>query len=437
MKKVKKAMTKPRIIPFTTMDEAMLHGSSARHHSNVHVEVRAPGKLDAGRVSDAVNQAMQDHPLARARQVDHKASEHNFQWEILPQATVDPLVVVEAGSEAMVVHRREQLLNMQPSLNDAPPFYVWLVRRARGDSLIFNFNHVVGDGIGVLHFLRSVVANYAGRKDAHVIDPVAAREATGISSGGRDKKAQQQNQLEMMRRTMYKAIRIAPDGARDCSGYGCRQLIIDKKEFKQLDTKKYIEATVNDVLLAGMHKTIELWNAEHGGESGQVRVQTPVNLRPAKWQNEVLGNFIGSFPTNTLESERSDPGELMATVNEQARGAKDTGFAEVMYETMQYQDKLPIFIKNFLMPGLLSSSSTSACVSNLGRVPGSLDFGPEKNAREVWVSPPAGLATGLGLGALGYNGSLFLAFRYANDLLDASAAERFVDLYRDTLHWLA
>jgi hypothetical protein len=70
-------------------------------------------------------------------------------------------------------------------------------------------------------------------------------------------------------------------------------------------------------------------------------------------------------------------------------------------------------------------------------VPTSLAFGPDKIATEVWVSPPVGMPAGVGLGALGYNGSLFLAFRYANDLFCVKAARRFVQMYRETLHWLS
>ena len=427
------------IIPFSTMDEAMLHSDTKRYHCNVHAEVRAPGKLDAKRLRDAVYKAMQEHPLARARQAEHKPSDRNLHWEITPQPSFDPLLIVEAGSDAEAIRCREQLLNLQPSLFDSPPFYIWLVRRTGGDSLILNFNHTVADGIGTQHFLRSVINHYAGVSNPQRVDPIEVR-ASDVTSSRKSKQGmrEQKEMMDFLRRNLNKAEIIAADGDSDRRGYGCHQVIIDSEEFKSLQPKKHADGTIHDLLLAAMHKTVSDWNSDHGAEAGLIRIQTPVNLRPEPWQNEVLGNYIGTFPTNSTPAERGSADSLMAATCKQTLFAKNSNFGDVMYDSMQFQSKMPAFIKEKLMPVLLNSlNSTTACVSNLGRAPTRLEFGPGKPATEAWISPPAAMPMGVGLGALGYNGSLFLTFRYANDLLGATAAKRFSELYRESLHWLS
>jgi len=427
------------LIPFSTMDEAMMHSDTRRYHCNVHVEVRAPGKLDAQRMREAVYKAMKDHPLARSRRAEHKPSDRNLQWEIRPEASFDPLLVVEAGTDPVVARRREQLLNLQPSLDDSPPFYVWLVRRNRGDSLIFNFNHAATDGIGAQHFLRSVINHYAGCRDPRSVDPLSVRKTpvtTSVESA--KQKQQQKEQMDFLQRNLSKAAPVAADGNSNRRGYGCIQLIMKAREFKTLNPKKFVDATIHDLLLAAMHKTIHLWNQGHGVDTGLIRVQTPVNLRPAPWTYEEIGNYIGTFPTNSLPGERASAAKIMAVVYEQTQSAKASNFGQIMYESMQLQSKMPAFLKEKLMPVLLNSlSTTSACVSNLGRVPAKLEFGPEKAATEVWVSPPAAMPMGIGLGVVGYNGALFFTFRYANDLFDAKAAQQFAVMYRRTLDWLS
>jgi NRPS condensation-like uncharacterized protein len=50
-------------------------------------------------------------------------------------------------------------------------------------------------------------------------------------------------------------------------------------------------ATVNDVLLAEFGMSIRRWNDHHGVALAPLVVMMPVNLRPADWRNDVVGNF--------------------------------------------------------------------------------------------------------------------------------------------------
>jgi len=287
-----------------------------------------------------------------------------------------------------------------------------------------------------------VVNNYAGRIDPRSVDPLKVRESDILASGKskeekKQAQEQQKDQLDFLRRNLTKAASICADGGSDTCGYGIHQLTVNSKEFRTLNPKKYVAATINDLLLAAMHKSIDSWNRDHGVDAGLIRVQSPVNLRPARWQNEVMGNYIGSFPTNSVVAERESPEALISAIRTQTQYAKETGFGEVMYESMQFQSKMPAFLKDKLMPVLLNSvSSTSACVSNLGLAPKRVEFSQDKPATELWFSPPAAMPMGVGLGVMGYSGRLFFSFRYARALFDENAIQKFSDRFRDCVHWL-
>jgi len=60
-------------VPFTSLDEAVLHLEEELGPWNVQIEVGSAARLDAERLYDAVETTAGAHPLARARQRDYSA----------------------------------------------------------------------------------------------------------------------------------------------------------------------------------------------------------------------------------------------------------------------------------------------------------------------------------------------------------------------------
>ena len=67
-------------------------------------------------------------------------------------------------------------------------------------------------------------------------------------------------------------------------------------------------ATVNDLLLAALHLALDRWNA---AGSGAIAVMMPINLRPAEWREDVVGNLSLMAPVRSTAVDRRRPDRLV------------------------------------------------------------------------------------------------------------------------------
>lgn len=60
--------------------------------------------------------------------------------------------------------------------------------------------------------------------------------------------------------------------------------------------------TVNDVLLAVLHLTVQIWNSNHGAPTARVGVQMPINVRPADraWDVVSTSRRWSAFPLGQM-----------------------------------------------------------------------------------------------------------------------------------------
>jgi NRPS condensation-like uncharacterized protein len=426
--------------PFSPIDELLDLTDSDQFPMNVHIEAKAPGTLDADRMWEAVHAALEAHPLARARKVPPRQSDKQLYWEITDAAGIDPFLVVEAGDEESVSLARNQLLGMRVPLHESPPLRAWLVRSDSGDHLILNVNHAAADGIGTLRFMRSILRAYSGEEDdTGNVDPLQARDVEALYS--RTTQAEKFKRFKStaasLKTQLPEISNVSADSDSDRITYGCHHYTLEPDDVAQLDPRKYVQATFNDLLVAAMHRTVHVWNDRRGDDSALVRVTSPVNLRPRDWWFEVFGNFAMSFATNSEAEQRLHPESLMQAVVDQSQVAKEEGFAESMLLGLGVSARLPVWVKNLMFQGPGGSSVTSAVVTNAGRISEALSFGDDGEALEVWMSPPAVMPDGLGLGITSYNGRIHLSFRHCYQLLDDEAVAEFAELFHESLRWLS
>ncbi len=426
--------------PFSPIDELLDLTDSARYPVNVHIEAKAPGTLDADKMRAAVRAAVDAHPLARARKVVPQQRDKQLYWEITEAPGIDPFMVAEGGDKAGVSLARNQFLSTQVPLHESPPLRVLLVRGDSGDHLILNVSHAAADGIGTLRFLRSILRAYNGEADdTGTMDPLLARDLDALYSP--DNRAEKIKRFKSfaaaLKTQMTEPTGVTAAGEDDRIAYGCHHLTLEVDDVAQLNPKKYIDGTFNDLLVAAMHRTVDIWNDSHGDESTLVRVLSPVNLRPREWWFEVFGNFAMSFATNTESEQREDPAALLASVIEQSRVAKEEDFAESMLLGLGLNTRLPVWMKNLMFQGSNDTHTASATLTNAGRITEPLSFGSDGDALEIWMSPPAVMPDGVGLGVTNYNGKLHLSFRHSYELFDDQAAAEFAEMFHQSLLWLS
>jgi NRPS condensation-like uncharacterized protein len=427
--------------PFSPIDEILALTDSDAYPVNVHIEARAPGTIDAACMREAVAAAIAIHPLARARRLPPAAGDKQIFWEVHDAAGIDPLQVFEAGDDESVDRVRSQFLSARVPLHESPPLRIALVRRAGGDHLILNVNHAAADGIGTLRFLRSVLRAYSGEADdTGAADPLTARDVESLyaPTTRADKLRRFKTYAASLKTHLPAPTSVAVVSETDRIAYGCLHYTLSAEDVAELNPKRHINGTFNDLLVAAMHRTVQVWNDQQDTESALVRVTSPVNLRPKDWWYEVFGNFAMSFATNTEPRQREEPDELMKAVLEQSNLAKEEGFAQSMLLGLGLSSKLPFWAKNLMFqnPGG-SSSVTSAALTNAGRISEPLVFGELGEATEVWMSPPAVMPDGIGLGVTSYNGNMHLSFRHCYELLDDAGAQAFAELFHESLRWLS
>lgn len=411
--------------PFCSLDESIYHLDSVAEPWSVHLEVRLSGTVDEDRLRRAVGAALARHPRARARAAVARRR-GGYEWEITPTPDVDPLDVVGCSDDDALQAARAELQSLAVPLQTSPPLRIRLARRPDGDVVMLNVHHAAGDGIAALGLLRSIARAYAGRPDP--VPPTSPEQVEIPAPSGRC------NQLRALvgelRQAAPRSVHLVSSGGEDRPGYGLHHVVLDTAQTAALAAKAAAGTTVNDLLLAGLHRALDSWNAEHGGAPGRLSVLMPVNLRPRSRWYEVFGNFTFMVPVVSRPEDRRDAAATVETIRRRTRRIKDGRTPAAVVRFLDVLQRLPLPAKRSI--ARLAASERvmpTAILSNLGRLDEGLNFGPELRALEVWFSPPTRMPMGLAVGAVTAAGRLHLVFRYRHPLIGPADVARFADRY--------
>lgn len=198
--------------------------------------------------------------------------------------------------------------------------------------------------------------------------------------------------------------------------------------------------TVNDQLLVATSLTVGRWNVSQGRPAGPVRLTMPVDDRP-RGTDMPMGNGTRlvevAMPSEDprdmelLLGERPDPeavARLLRTTARRTRALKSADGAPMgAGASLLTAPLLPVGVRGVLTRGArraVASWTSTALVTNIGRVPYALDFGDAGRATAVWFSAPARMPRGLSVAAAATGGRLHVTLRWSRALLgDASGAE--------------
>lgn len=416
--------------PFGALDEASYHLDSVSEPWSVHLEVRLGGTVVEDRLRQAVGVALASHPRARARAIIARQRGARYEWEITPAPDVDPLDVVVCSDDDALRTARADLQSLAVPLVTSPPLRIRLARHHDGDVVMLNVHHAAGDGIAALGLLRSIARAYAGRADP--VPHTPAEEVQIPAPSGR--WAQLRALAGELRQAAPRSVHLVPSGGQDHPGYRLHHLVLDTAQTAALATKADPGTTVNDLLLAGLHLTLDSWNSEHGGPDGRLSVLMPVNLRPTSSWHEGFGNFTFMVPVATRPRDRGDATATVSTIRRRTRRIKDERTPATAVRLLNVLQHLPLPAKRSI--ARLATSERvipTAILSNLGRLDADLDFGPALRASEVWFSPPTRMPMGLAIGVVTAGGRLHLVFRYRHPLFGPADITGFADRYVATL----
>jgi NRPS condensation-like uncharacterized protein len=416
------------------LDELYMHLDRPDEPWSVHLEVALDAPADERRLEHAVRAAAALHPVARARLADHRSTDVRYSWEIDDELEHVPLEIRRCDGPAELARAREQLLGFSPPLDSAPPFALTLAQHPDGDSLLLNLHHAAGDGLGAVRLMASILRAYAGEDDpCPPIDPLEVRDIGKLVRAGSlaDRLKRGRALVEHVSRFATSPTRVAPDGGSpDLAAYGFELLKLDAEELDAVIAKRSGSATVNDVLLGALGVAIRRWNERHEAGVDRIALMMPVNLRPAEWRADVIGNFASYVTVHLAADEQDDLARAIEATAERTRRIKDDGVAGLIVDLLEFPTVLPSGVKRRLqelIPLTGNRVVDTAVLSNLGR----LDALP--GVRSVWFSPPGRMPLGASIGTATLGGELFVTLRYRHALFDAPAAADFAALYREVL----
>ena len=427
-------------VPLSLLDEHFLNLDQEREPWGIHLEVRVGGRLDPGRLADAVRTAALRHPMARARLAPANPTDLAYRWEIVDALDEPPLTVVECCDETRLADTRERLYAFSPPVDVAPPFAVVLAHAPGGDTVMLNLHHAAADGVGAIRLMRSILRAYAGEEDpVPAFDPLAVRDVLALAAARslEERVTRRRALTQAAVRRMAPITRVTRDGGERRAGYGFELMALSHEETAAVVAKRGERATVNDVLLAALAAAIGAWNGRHDRYAGQIALTMPVNLRPAEWHDEVVGNFA-SYVTISLGPR--DHGDLRRAIDvtaDRTRRIKEEGLAGLVVELLVGPSMLPVAAKRRLqdlIPLTGNRTVDTASLSNLLVLDGWPALGADAGGVEaVWVSPPGRSPLGAAVGAATVGGRLHVAIRYPRTQFDREAAGAFAVVYRDVL----
>lgn len=190
--------------------------------------------------------------------------------------------------------------------------------------------------------------------------------------------------------------------------------------------------------MAALALTILQWNRTHDVPAADsVSVNMPVNFRPTAWSTEVISNFASYLAIVLRVDEVTDLEKATAIVAGITGPLKQSGAAGWVVDLLEGGKVLPAMLKRqlqLLLPLVEDRFVESVCLSNLGRVDVPAFGGEAGDTTEVWFSPTAAMSVmPIGVGLVGFGGTLRAMFRGDGRTIGGEALGRFAALYRDTL----
>jgi NRPS condensation-like uncharacterized protein len=419
--------------PLNVLDELYLHLDRSDEPWTVHVEIRVEGHIDAERLEQAVRDAALRHPIARAQLAGSRLTDVHYHWEIAEELGQIDLREVDCKDPADLYGAREQLLGRTPALDRPGPFSLLLAHSDEGDVVVLNLHHAAGDGLSALRLLGSIARAYAGEDDPlPAVDPLEVRDVAAIGGPGsvRERLARAGAALDYVARGVSTPTRIVPEGQSDAPGYGFELLSLSTDALVQLSDLRRDGATLNDVLLGGLAIAIRRWNERRGVPSAAIYLMMPINLRPAQWRLDVVGNFASYVTVRVGAGDQHTLPDAIRAAAAETRRIKDGAIGGLILDLFGVPTMLPTGLKRRmqdLIPLTGNLVVDTAVLSNLGRIDSVPDLGGDAGrVRELWFSPPGRMPLGASLGVATLDGRLFVTLRYRHAQFGAAAAREFL-----------
>ncbi|MGW5862359.1 condensation protein [Streptomyces sp. NPDC055239] len=453
----------PGRVPFPVVDEVSRHCLQEEEPETVHIEVHLPGSPDPARLKAAFTEALRRHPRILMREARGPWYRRRYEWELTPGPDVE-VVTFPAPERDALKKARARSLSQAPPLSASPPIRLEVIAsdgegdtvgfgggggsgdalasrsgganagtgKGTGSVLFLTINHTALDGPACLRVLATAAELYGGQDNSPAAPPLRAApssvavpesaEAVGDAGSGWAPPA--------------RVSRGAPEPS---PGNG--MLVVELPVPRR---PKGAPFTVNDQLMVATALMIAHWNREHGARPRPFRITMPVDDRPRS-MDMPIGNGTRlvevPFTAAELTSEDWGPeeiGALLRRTADRTRALKALPRPQLgRGAALLTSPVLPVTLRAAVTRGLRRAAApwtSTTLLSNIGRIPYSLDFGDAGRAHAVWFSAPARLPRGLTVTTASTAGRLHVALRWSKTLLSSGDGAHLRDLFEHYLH---
>ena len=409
---------------FSPLDEGAALSERGGWPMNVHLEARIEEPVDPARLAAAVRTALDHHPMTRAQLARTDRWGTQLVWELRPGADDAP---VRQGSDV------EAFLSEPLPLERSPRVQLLLDQNHRPDTggtdrIILSGHHAALDGAAAVVLLRTILAAYQGADlppRELLAAPVAAPDAApgALGAGLRH--------VFLGRRS----DRVLPTNRQEGAGFGVAYATLGPELSKRLVTARPAGRTVNDVLMAALHLSLDTWNRSHGSPAGLFSVVMPMH-RPARGESSfAVGNSTTQATVYSRPDQRSTADRMLECVSTQTRQIKAAHDKVEPSEALSALDRLPLSVRRKL-PQVASALTRDRAVattrlSNLGQLAFE-DLGPagdgepELTVSSLWFSPPCRPPQPIVFGVTGFGDLVNLTARYCRPDFDQESADAFL-----------
>ncbi|MEV6752254.1 condensation protein [Streptomyces sp. NPDC051214] len=431
----------PQRVPFPVVDEVARHCLQEEEPETVHIEVHLPGTPDPARLKAAFDEALRRHPRILMREARGPWYRRRYEWELTAEPDVE-VVTFPAPERDALKKARTRSLSEAPPLSASPPIRLEVIAQegdggdtvasGKGDGsvLFLTINHTALDGPACLRVLATAAELYGGQDNS----PAAPPSRTPTSPDA--ESAVDVGDAPSGWAPPARVSRGTPEPSPG-NGMLVAELPVPRRP-------KGAPFTVNDQLMVATALMIAHWNREHGARPKPFRITMPVDDRPRSMDMPIgNGTRLVEVPFSAAEltSEEWSPediGALLRRTADRTRALKALSRPQLgRGAALLTSPVLPVTLRAAVTRGLRRAAApwtSTTLLSNIGRVPYSLDFGDAGRAHAVWFSAPARLPRGLTVTTASTAGRLHVALRWSKTLLSSGDGAHLRDLFEHYLH---
>jgi len=441
----------PNRLALSAFERFMLREEQPDYPMTFYVELVFAGEVDPQALQQAINLAVERNPLLRAR----IQSEGNEPYWTFNASAKAPIHRVSFDHFPNIPHQGGIDLTKEPGVR------IWYGTNPGQTQMLLQFHHASCDGQGARRFVVDLFTGYAQlagdrqpvpQWDRLDKDRLQLRDTFSLLPGTR------RTSFREKLRNAYGFHRVAPKPL--CESIDSRNTGVEPKSplllrhtFERATTSAILKrarthsATLNDIAVAFLLRTLARWNQTHGDapNTDWLRVLVPMDLRTGADSRLPAMNRMGfSFLARRM-ADCQNQTQLFQSVHEEMNYFKQTRIGVDFIEGLTLVERL-----SAVFPSMLTSSGCMAtAVLTTGHAPSrrfQRRFPTEDQQtivgnlrlQRISAMPPLRPGTRAGFGLCLYGGHITLGLQADPLSFDRPGAQRLLETFVDEWQqWIA